>query len=149
MPRKKKKSIDPQEYSAFIQGLEIRQVFLLRASSERLSFPEPDAKLSFDFPEATAELARFDDKSGFIACLQYTVDLMSKVDDAESQRFASISVSFEAIYNTKTPITDEIFETFKDINLKMNIWPYVREYVQSATMKMGLPGLILPHLKVL
>jgi hypothetical protein len=151
MARKKKKeiSIDPQVYSAFIQGLEIRQVFLLRASSERLFFPEPNAKLSFDFPEATAELARFEDSSGFVAYLQYTIDLLSKPEDAEVERFASIAVTFEAIYNTKILITDEIFETFKDVNLKMNIWPYVREYVQSATMKMGLPGLVLPHLKVL
>jgi hypothetical protein len=153
MARPKKKeadnTFDAKAYSNFIDNLEIRQVFLLRASSERFGFPESNATLSFDIEVETAELSRFDDKSGFVARLPFTLNLIAKTDKGRPERFASLGVTFEAIYTTKTPITDEFFEVFKETSLKWNLWSYVREHVHSTTLKMGLPGLVMPHFKIL
>ena len=137
--------IDPKAYSKFIQGLEIQQVLLVCSNIKRFGFPLSDATLSYELSGLSAELTRFDDDSGFVARLPYTVDLVSQ----DGSRLATIAVTFEAIYTTQIPITDTIFETFKDYNLRLNLWAYVREFVQSTTLKMGFPGLVLPHLKVL
>ena len=150
-PKKiKDNPIDPKAYGKFIQGLEIQQVLLVRSSIERFGFPSADATLSFELAGAAAELTRFDDNSGFVARLPYTTDLVSHgSSESDPVRFATISVTFEAIYSTEIPITDVIFETFKDYNLRLNLWSYVREFIQSTTLRMGFPGLVLPHLKVL
>jgi hypothetical protein len=142
--------LDPKAYGKFIQGLEIQQVLLVRSSIERFGFPSADTTLSFELTGAAAELTRFDDNSGFVARLPYTTDLVFHGSpENEPVRFATISVTFEAIYSTEIPITDAIFETFKDYNLRLNLWSYVREFIQSTTLRMGFPGLVLPHLKVL
>ncbi len=145
---KKKVALTAEEYNEFITGLEITQVYLLTSNTERFGFPDTDKKLIFDIPDTSGELVRFDNNSGFLARLPHTIDLLEVGSDNSTERFASISVTFEVHYRTKKPITDEIFEIFRVLNLGMNLWPYVREFVQSTTLKMGLPGLVLPAAKI-
>jgi hypothetical protein len=42
------------------------------------------------------------------------------------------------------PITDEAATAFGRMNGIHNVWPYWREYVQSTSMRVGLPPITLP-----
>jgi hypothetical protein len=43
---------------------------------------------------------------------------------------------------------DEAFKLFAEMNGVFNAWPYWREFVQSATVRMGLPALTIPVFRV-
>ena len=44
--------------------------------------------------------------------------------------------------------TPEERQAFADLNGVFNAWPYFREFVQSATVRMGLPAFVVPVLRL-
>ena len=44
--------------------------------------------------------------------------------------------------------TQEERQAFADLNGVFNAWPYFREFVQSATVRMGLPAFVVPVLRL-
>ena len=45
-------------------------------------------------------------------------------------------------------LTEDNYEAFGQRNGVYNVWPYWREFVQSTTVRMGLPALTLPVYKI-
>lgn len=43
---------------------------------------------------------------------------------------------------------EEAFKSFAEMNGVFNAWPYWREFVQSATIRMGLPALTIPVFRI-
>ena len=43
---------------------------------------------------------------------------------------------------------DEAFKKFAETNGVFNAWPYWREFVQNATVRMGLPSLTIPVFRI-
>ncbi len=72
---------------------------------------------------------------------RYNVTILDK-ETKEAK--AKISVTFHVGYSSKIPISDELFEIFKVRNLPLNTWPYFREFVHNAIMRMGWPPFIAP-----
>jgi hypothetical protein len=72
---------------------------------------------------------------------RYNVTILDK-ETKEAK--AKISVTFYVVYSSKIPISDDLFEIFKVRNLPLNTWPYFREFVHNATMRMGWPPFISP-----
>lgn len=61
-----------------------------------------------------------------------------------------ITGSFLLIYKLKDfdGLTDESYRSFAEVNAVFNVWPYWREYVQSVTVRMGLPSLTIPVFRI-
>lgn len=61
-----------------------------------------------------------------------------------------IAATFALVY--QLPMSDEYtqdhYDAFGEINGLFNLWPYWRELVQNVTMRMGLPPLTLPVMRV-
>jgi len=58
-----------------------------------------------------------------------------------------INASFLLTYDYKDEFVgfpDEAFKKFAEMNGMYNAWPYWREFVQNATVRMGLPSLTIP-----
>lgn len=51
-----------------------------------------------------------------------------------------VRLAATAFYTSDEPMTNEIFDVFGELNLPLNVYPYVREFVHSATTRMGFPG---------
>jgi len=53
---------------------------------------------------------------------------------------------FELIYALESPsqLKQTHYDAFARTNAIFNVWPYWREFVQSATVRLGLPALTLP-----
>ena len=144
MPRKKKDLIPSEEYHQFIKGLEIVNVVLASAELKRLALPQ-DAKLGFDAEASEIQTTRVQDGFGCQMPLQFK--LYEESLDGQKTVFAEIHVTFEAWYRAEVAPSDQMLEAFTQVNLRMNLWPYVREFVHSQTQLMGLPPLVIPHLK--
>jgi hypothetical protein len=138
-------TIDPEEYSDFIEGLEIVQVNVEKAAFERLRTPTFDGVLGFSLTQDPASYVLT--KNGFIASQSYTVHLFDDPSQPVEHTFAKLTMVFEGIYHSQRVMNDLIFSAFSGFNLHIHLWPYAREFAQASTVKMGIPGLVLPHLK--
>lgn len=71
---------------------------------------------------------------------------VAKPGDATENAPVAIEAVFELRYDLKSSegLTKENYEAFGESNAVFNVWPYWREYVQSTTLRLGLPGLTLP-----
>jgi transposase-like protein len=130
---------DPEAYAKFIQGLEIRSVELVEvhAKLER----SPKGKLAFKMGlEAFGPEQR---EGGFLAGLVLSLDLQD-----EGGSFGILRLRLRANYDSALFPEERIFRVFRERNLPINLWPYLRLYVDFLTAQMGLPRLVLPAWKV-
>ncbi|GGJ43163.1 protein-export chaperone SecB [Deinococcus roseus] len=136
-----------EEYSTFIQHLELVNVLLKDMSVSKTAKLIPEAILGFEIHTAKPKLDPF--PGGFCACVTYTIKLSQQIEaTAKPEYFAQMKITLEGIYNNDLEISAEIFEVFAGMNLPVNLWPYLREMVHSLSLRMGFPGLILPVHKV-
>lgn len=134
--------VSPAEYRQFIEQVELQQIMLASASVRRIRTPLLDGGLSFEHKLTKRDFTEAD--GGFEATLHMLVRL---ADEEPAPVFAEIRVAYSAVYRSELEMTDAIFEVFGDLNLPVNLYPYLREYVHTASSRMGLPGLVLPTLK--
>jgi preprotein translocase subunit SecB len=59
-----------------------------------------------------------------------------------------ISVTYCLVLDSKEKFTKDFFEIYEKTSLPLNVWPFVREFVNSMTARMNVPPLTLPLFKV-
>jgi hypothetical protein len=134
--------ISPEEYREFVQGIELQQVYLSTAKVKRSRTPNFKAPLSYGHGAGKSKFGQLSE--GFFASFTFHIVLL---EEGIEQPFGEIDVTFTAEYSSERKMTKKIFEVFEQINLPLNLYPYVREYVHAATSRMGIPTLILPMFK--
>lgn len=85
--------------------------------------------------------------------MRYLKDHIPKEDDEENSEYlaSEIKASFIARYNilaTDEEIPDKAFVEFGRVNAPFNVWPYWREFCQSACSRMALPVTVMPMYKI-
>ena len=113
----------------------IRQIRLTRSTIQSNSIAVAEAsQLQFSFDAKTV----LDREAGTL-----TVCTSLAVSAGE---FLQIDADFALDYSVEKsiPITDEVATAFGRMNGIHNVWPYWREYVQSMSMRVGLPPITLP-----
>ena len=70
--------------------------------------------------------------------------------DSKAAPFIVVKVSFEVSYRLPEGFTATKAELaeFAQTNGVFNAWPYCREFIQNATVRMGLPPIVLPLYRV-
>lgn len=142
MAQSSNRRVSPEDYSKFLQQIELRNIILVSADIRRLGTPASGEQLEYEAKptKRTYEATDF----GFAATLNYLVRLRAA---GESNPIGEVRVAITAAYSSQDPMTGDLFDVFGELNLPLNVYPYVREFVHSATTRMGFPGLILPTVK--
>jgi len=60
---------------------------------------------------------------------------------------ARLSATFGLHFTSGMPMTDSLFDVFTDINLPINTWPFLREFVSTTLGRMGWQSFTLPAFK--
>ncbi len=132
-------SISPQSYAAFIGQIELHTIWLSEVRVRNYCGPDaPDHNSVRISSKAKWELTL----SGFRAFTEYKVRLKS--DDAPS---LDLDVTYGLDFVSSEPMTDEIFLIFRDVNLPVNTWPYLREFVSTTMGRMNWAPFTLPTFK--
>lgn len=138
----KLKEPSPEEYAKFIAGLDIQSVRLTEAHAKLERNPSGSLRFAVD-PKSVESFGPEREGEGFWAGLALKLVL-----EDEQGPFGYVQVRV-AVYYASPVFPDEgTFQTFKERNLPVNVWPYLRLYVDFFTSQMGLPRLVLPALKV-
>ena len=138
MSREKEK-IDPKLYSKILKGIEFKKIYLTELKSEiNHDLLQDNIKINIEYE---AEYKNFD--TGFNVIVKYHIDAVNKNDET--------AIHFDIIYNlefnSESEISEGFFEIYKDLSLPLNVWPFVRELVNSVTSRMYIPPLTLPLFK--
>lgn len=145
MPSKAKPEIPlptPEEYNQFVGGLRLRRVRLTQAHIQAFEpLPDPTASEVKIRDQYTFEVI----DGGFEAVGSFRVSITNRETQAVR---GEVKVSFAFLYESKdglpTDGIDGYFKVFKGVNLPINMWPFVREFVHNAMSRMDWPPFILP-----
>ncbi|GAA6763462.1 MULTISPECIES: winged helix-turn-helix domain-containing protein [Thermus] len=134
--------VDPKAYGRFIEGLEILSVELVEVQAKLERPPQKGKPLE---PVLTPLKAFGPDKieGGFKAGLELHLDIKDALGS-----FGFLKLRVAATYQSAHFPEGAFFQTFSQRNLPLNLWPYLRLYVDFLTSQMGLPRLVLPVLKL-
>lgn len=132
--------IAPREYAAFINQVELVTIWLSAAEVTNQHGPDTPEKGVLDI-ERTARWETA--PGGFRAFHTYAATL--KTADTSA---ASMDVTFGLVFDSPQPMTEEIFSIFQAVNLPVNTWPYLREFLASTFGRFGWEPIIIPAFKV-
>lgn len=137
--RPKREEVDPEGYAEFIAGLELLGVELWELSAKLERRPEGKKGVNLGIEPFGPEPL----DGGFQAGLVLTVGLLE-----DGKPFGQIRVKVVARYRSSALPEGPFFKAFAERNLPLNLWPYLRFYVDFVTAQMGLSRLTLPLFKV-
>lgn len=132
--------VAPEAYAAFVGQIELRAIWLeaSRVANHRgPKTPEAGATINISSNEQWEAVT-----AGFRVHHRTTVEL-----EAPGALLAEVEVTFGLDFESKEPMNDALFEVFKAVNLPLNTWPFVREYLSTTMGRMNWMPFTLPALK--
>lgn len=86
------------------------------------------------------------DKKQKVVCVRPRFGVSAKYDDTNEEELLQIEAQFVLRYRLPNlgGLSKANFTAFGELNGLYNAWPYWREFVQSTTVRMGLPPLTVP-----
>jgi len=141
LPTEENLKITPEKYKKILDGLQIETFYLQQSKS----FVEPTIKPG-DLQIAIEDKATYRNLNDSEVMVEQTYTLKAK-DKGKKKTYLTIECTFNVLFSTKHPITDEFFDIYKDTSLPLNTWPFFREFVNNMTARMNIPPLTLPLLK--
>lgn len=131
-----------KNYINFIKQIEILNIYLkkgkIELKNENIIIPQTFLRTKENLSYVIVDEEKF--KTYHDYYIKFVNKKTRKID-------VSIECSFVVVYTSKIKINDEIFKTFSKINVPLNTWPYIREFVQNALQRLNLPPLTLPARK--
>lgn len=132
--------LSPKEYRARLEKIDIQSIYLVECSL-KLKKEKLSKALEVDVDTV---------KSSYNQTDENIIEIMSSykvIAYAGKKTNYAVMIKATFILSILAPdgnFDDDFFEIFKEVNLPLNVWPYLREFVQSMTYRMNLPPLTLP-----
>lgn len=151
--KKKKSSVKPVDNpmrlaTAVSERVEIENVRLHECSAKRGSIR---ADRTPSISAAIALQHKLDpNKPRLCILVEFEIKASYEHDPADSEEFTLVKAVFALNYRLSSTdgLSEKHYRAFAELNGVFNAWPYCREFVQSTTVRLGLPALILPSLKL-
>jgi len=130
----------PEEYASFVKQIELLEVWLVDARVENRYGPRTPRRTAIGIASPPPTWRDTDD--GFEVEFPYSVRF-TQGEDVE----AEIAVTFGLRFTSSQPMSQGTFEVFKEVNLPVNTWPFLREFVSTTLGRMGWQAFTLPAYK--
>lgn len=132
-------AISPEEYAGFISQIELQTIWLSEMRVRNHCGPEAPERNSIHISRKVRWEPTPD---GFRAFCQYRVRFRS-----EDEPSLDLDVTYGLDFSSSDPMTDDIFVIFREVNLPVNTWPYLREFVSTTMGRMSWVPFTLPAFK--
>jgi len=133
-----------ETYNKFIEKLELDYFRTIKNSysiKPEIAELRKDVKIQIVTNEELIERQEWD-KERFAARANYSV-----IGRKGKKVFFRIDTINQFYFSTGVAVTEELFKIFCEFSFQAMAWPYFREMVANASMRMGLPPLQIPLLK--
>ncbi len=151
-PTKKKskpvsEAISPKEYAATLAKLELVSVALLESHCrflDRGAFHEAESlvpRLEINCPYNHASI-----EGGFV--LMVVNHYRLEFSNEKGVPTLEFDFAFQTDFTTSDKVSPGFFEAFKEGALKLVVTPYARELVQNLSVRMEIPPIIMPLIRI-
>ncbi|MBN1274657.1 MAG: protein-export chaperone SecB [Candidatus Aminicenantes bacterium] len=130
--------ISKEKYRKIINGLELIDIYLINSKS----FVEREDIFARTKIRIKNE-ARYEELEENIVKIFHKYTLIGNSTE-KRKKVINIESEFCLVYKIKEGFDEEFFNTFKEINLPVNSWPFFREFVFNITARMNIPPLTIP-----
>jgi preprotein translocase subunit SecB len=138
----KNKKPNSEKYREFIKTIELRDIKLIELNTHIIEEqPTTDNVLKVDI-KTTNEHKIFNNILIFYVNYILTMKQSKKV---VLKIKAIYKVDYELL--KRIEIDEKTIDSFSEMNLPLNVWPFFRELCNDITAKMRIPSLVLPLLK--
>ena len=134
--------IKPELYKKILKGLELRKIYVKNFKGQ--IDLDVIRKVTVVIISSTADFVAKDKNEVEIS---QKWDIVAKKKGSQSE-YLMISVTYCVVLHSKEEFTKDFFEIYEKTSLPFNVWPFVREFVNSMTARMNIPPLTLPLFKV-
>lgn len=134
------KKMSPKDYRKYLKKINLSSILFknynVKSHKERI---ESDMKLDVKFD--TSYIHAPNDREKVIISQEYRLKAYKK----RKKDFAlQINCTLEIILESDSEIREDFLDIYVEVNLNHNTWPYFREFVQNATLRVGTQPLTLP-----
>lgn len=143
-------TIDMNAYKDLVRAVELEELFIVDFRSTRrvdIDFP-----LRFATEFSIGEPVLSERAIAVEATLDFSADARHVPNNTADNPSVQIKISWQVVYSfaDKDPrdIDEKLVQEFVQRNVPLNVWPYARAVVTTATAQMGLPPLVLETFKV-
>jgi len=142
MPKKKLQLISPVEFGQILRGLEIVRIAVDSFSGKLLNrelLYEPQEK-----PVVTvSEKTRYEATGGNDVSMWHAYNLTVSGEESKG-KWLSLSVELRLDFECEQPCTDEFFEQYRQMSLRIQTAPFARAWIHDHCLRMEIPPLIMP-----
>lgn len=129
--------LEPATYNAFVDGLELAGIELVRVHGERAE-------------AGAAAQTRFDMSAGYMrdgGVIHYRYDLTAHFTDDRGTALGSAAASVLITARAAAAEDAASIEQFGGTSGALMAHPYLREAIASTALRIGFPGVLLPLIK--
>ena len=140
VPQKDRK-LTPQEYRTILKTVQLKELHVSSCAA-KLRKDKLGEQLKIFIEDSVHHLPSHED------ALEVNIKYTLHATATTKRDYAlKLECSYQLKYESVDPLPTEFVEIFLDVNLKLNTWPYFREYVQNMVSRMNLPPLTLDLLR--
>jgi len=138
------KPAGPKIYNEFIDGLELETLCLEKLNVGFLGSDSSNkTELEIKLEDIKRKILQADNKLKILHRFKITINHEGKKDI-----YYKFDCTFALVYRTVCDMSPGIWEVFKNRNLYVVTWPYLRELFHNTLYRFNLPPLTLPARKV-
>lgn len=147
MAKTKPPIIAQEEFLEILQGLEILHIDVDEFSGKVLNRPQMVAR---DVKRAVSVSEKSEFRCGedteVIVWHSYQLTVTAPGQDKD-EKLLTLALKFRLLYDSKVSFTEEFFEQFKLLSLRVQILPFARAWIHDHCLRMGIPPLIMPLIR--
>lgn len=147
MPKAKTPPISEEAFFEILQGLEIIHIDVDDFSGKVLNRPRliaRDVKRAISVTEKSE--FRCGEDTEVIVWHSYQITVAAQGQDKD-EKLLTLALKFRLLYDSKVSFTEEFFEQFKLLSLRVQILPFARAWIHDHCLRMGIPPLIMPLIR--
>lgn len=138
--------VTQEEYSTFLRGLALQNIWLAYSHVENLSGPATPGNANLSL---SANLQWQVHETSLTLLHGYDITLARQQAEGGQDAIAlTVAVKFGVQYTAIQPPNEDLMEVFKHSTLLSATWPYLREYFGSLTARMNWSAYVLPLLVI-
>lgn len=138
-----KKRMELKKYHSILNKIELKEIYLESCSAE---INRENIEQQRNLEVIIKDKASYEQLKNRLK-ISHKYFLTAKLPETGKDFAIKTTAKFCLMFATQTTIEKDFFDTFQEINLPLNSWPYFREFVQNITQRMNIPPLTLPFVR--
>lgn len=132
----------PEIYRQILNGIDLISISV----KESKAYINTDLKNPIDIKININTQSSFEVKENNIIHITQHYKFDARKQNSKS-RFVQIEVKFLVTLSSKEEFSQDFFEIYKEVSLRLNTWSYLREFVNNMTLRMNIPPFTIPLFK--